>query len=232
MPQTLPNNGWEGISESNHEKYLHTLGNLTITFDNQSLSNKSFAEKKKILAEKSRINLNNRLLEYGHFDEKTIQTRTIEFFDMFVDSYELKYVNEIETEQEVFIYIIYKNITAKAIIEGKSTIVKMGSQAIFSEQDSFQDNLMNIKIDLINKKILVPEGDVFVFTTDYEFSSPSQAAGIIVGYSVNGNEAWKYRSKFQLDYSLNDIKKIMKVDIINTDTLVKFEDLFDDSLIM
>lgn len=45
MPQSLTHH-WINISQSTHEQYLHTLGNLSITLDNQNLSNKSFAEKK------------------------------------------------------------------------------------------------------------------------------------------------------------------------------------------
>lgn len=53
MPQTLGSE-WQHISPAEHEEYLHVLGNLSVTGYNSELSNKSFAEKKKIIREKSK----------------------------------------------------------------------------------------------------------------------------------------------------------------------------------
>ncbi|MEJ2794439.1 DUF262 domain-containing HNH endonuclease family protein [Iodobacter sp. LRB] len=75
LPQNPVPTQWSSISHDDKEKYLHTLGNLTLTFDNQTLSNKPFSEKKIILAEKSRINLNAELLKYNEFNVETIKTR-------------------------------------------------------------------------------------------------------------------------------------------------------------
>ena len=44
MPQTLSAD-WSHIRPEEHEEYLHTLGNLSVTGYNSELSNKSFAEK-------------------------------------------------------------------------------------------------------------------------------------------------------------------------------------------
>jgi hypothetical protein len=86
MPQTL-NGQWSGISEATHQQYLHTLGNLSITFDNQGLSNKGFSEKKRLLAEKSRIRLNQMLLDYEVFDESTIKDRAYKILERFFKGY-------------------------------------------------------------------------------------------------------------------------------------------------
>ena len=61
MPQKLAPGKWSYISLENHERYLHTLGNLTLTFDNQKLGNMGFSEKKQILIERSRIKMNQAL---------------------------------------------------------------------------------------------------------------------------------------------------------------------------
>jgi hypothetical protein len=86
MPQTL-NGQWSSIPEQIHQQYLHTLGNLSITFDNQGLSNKGFSEKKRILAEKSRIRLNRILLEYEVFDELAIKDRAFKILEKFFKGY-------------------------------------------------------------------------------------------------------------------------------------------------
>ncbi|MBQ7576819.1 MAG: DUF262 domain-containing protein [Synergistaceae bacterium] len=49
MPQNLSPEWRRVISSEDHDKFLHTLGNLTITGYNSELSNKSFAEKIKLL---------------------------------------------------------------------------------------------------------------------------------------------------------------------------------------
>jgi hypothetical protein len=89
MPQTL-NGHWSGISDSMHQQYLHTLGNLSITFDNQGLSNKGFSEKKRLLAEKSRIRLNQMLLNYEVFDESAIKNRAYKILEKFFKGYEIE----------------------------------------------------------------------------------------------------------------------------------------------
>ncbi len=86
MPQTL-NGHWSGIPEATHQQYIHTLGNLSITFDNQGLSNKGFSEKKKLLAEKSRIRLNQMLLDYEVFDESAIKDRAHRILEKFFRGY-------------------------------------------------------------------------------------------------------------------------------------------------
>lgn len=89
MPQTL-NGQWSDIPESIHQQYLHTLGNLSITFDNQGLSNKGFSEKKRLLAEKSRIRLNQMLLSYEKFDESAIKKRAGMILEKFFRGYDVK----------------------------------------------------------------------------------------------------------------------------------------------
>jgi len=86
MPQTL-NGQWPGITESIHQQYLHTLGNLSITFDNQGLGNRGFSEKKRFLAEKSRIRLNQILLDYEVFDESAIKDRAFKILERFFKGY-------------------------------------------------------------------------------------------------------------------------------------------------
>lgn len=44
------------------------------------------------------------------------------------------------------------------------------------------------------KEALIDKGVIdenFIFTEDWSFSSPSLAAAIIVGYSINGRLAWR-----------------------------------------
>jgi len=53
---------------------------------------------------------------------------------------------------------------------------------------------LKIRNDLLSKKYVQPLAEGMVFVQDYEFSSPSQAAAVILGYSVNGRVSWKNSS--------------------------------------
>ena len=59
-----------------YSKYLHTLGNLTVTGHNSELGTKSFAEKKKIIDEYGKAKkLNKIILQSPKWDENAIVTR-------------------------------------------------------------------------------------------------------------------------------------------------------------
>ncbi|MDU9769804.1 DUF262 and DUF1524 domain-containing protein [Helicobacter pylori] len=80
MPQTLEEE-WERDLGENfqaiHEKYLHTIGNLTLTGYNSECSNNSFQEKRDMENgfKQSPLRLNQSLKDLESFDEKKIEKR-------------------------------------------------------------------------------------------------------------------------------------------------------------
>ncbi|WQV47758.1 DUF262 and DUF1524 domain-containing protein [Helicobacter pylori] len=86
MPQTL-NPKWEGDLGENfeaiHEKYLHTIGNLTLTGYNSEYSNNSFREKRDMEKgfKQSSLKLNQSLKDLESFDEKEIEKRANDLAD-------------------------------------------------------------------------------------------------------------------------------------------------------
>lgn len=64
--------------EKVHEKYLHNLGNLTLTGYNSELGNKTFEEKKKYILEKNShvVVLNKDVLNQSIWNEETIKARS------------------------------------------------------------------------------------------------------------------------------------------------------------
>jgi Protein of unknown function (DUF1524)/Domain of unknown function (DUF4268) len=84
MPQTSTNNAagksWKAMLGETwletHEKFLHTLGNLTLTGYNPDLSNSSFETKKELLAE-SHLDLNAHFADKPAWNADTIQARTV-----------------------------------------------------------------------------------------------------------------------------------------------------------
>ncbi|ANE55052.1 hypothetical protein AYM39_07575 [Methylomonas sp. DH-1] len=218
MPQSLTGD-WGYISEDVHEKLLHTLGNLSITFDNQELSNKPFFEKKKILESKSRITINKLLLDYETFDESAICARSLKILEMFLKIYGIYNKSEFNKEEnsvdwhendifgDDFSSIRVSLSTNRGIlayakfVQRNKFIVEEGSTASANIQPSLQEALILKREELIAKGVMIPDGDFLVFTKDYEFTSPSQAAGIIKGISSNGKNDWKDH----LGASLNEL---------------------------
>lgn len=66
-----------------HEKYLHTIGNLTLTGYNPELSDKSFLEKRNIVGgfKDSPLRLNSSLAQLEHWNESEIVKRANELAD-------------------------------------------------------------------------------------------------------------------------------------------------------
>ncbi len=86
MPQTL-NLEWERDLGENfqaiHEKYLHTIGNLTLTGYNKEYSNNSFQEKRDMEKgfKQSPLRLNQSLKDLESFGEKEIEKRANDLAD-------------------------------------------------------------------------------------------------------------------------------------------------------
>ncbi|GAA8760774.1 hypothetical protein VN1163_13460 [Helicobacter pylori] len=87
MPQTLTKE-WERDLGENfqeiHDKYLHTIGNLTLTGYNQEYSNKSFQEKRGMEKgfKQSRLMLNESLKNLESFGEEEIKKRANDLADL------------------------------------------------------------------------------------------------------------------------------------------------------
>ncbi|WP_422134431.1 GIY-YIG nuclease family protein [Endozoicomonas sp. ALD040] len=74
--------------------------------------------------------------------------------------------------------------------EGGFTIFQ-GSQAVEQAVDSCPERIIKFRSKLIEKGILALDDSCYIFTEDYEFTSPSAAAAIIRGQSTNGLTAWR-----------------------------------------
>ena len=79
LPQTLTKD-WKNKLGENwqevHEKYLHTLGNLSLTAKNSELSNKDFQSKQEIDFHTSKLKLSFKLGEHENWNEQTILERS------------------------------------------------------------------------------------------------------------------------------------------------------------
>lgn len=84
MPQALTNSWKAKLGDKYqfiHDKYLHNIGNLSLSGDNTQLGNKSFEEKKQILKEQSRLKLNQYFINAANWDEQEINKRADALFE-------------------------------------------------------------------------------------------------------------------------------------------------------
>lgn len=71
-------------------------------------------------------------------------------------------------------------------------VVRRGSTAVIEAVPSIRQYVGSLREDLLQNGILRQRDKQFYeFVQDYEFTSPSAAAGFIVGASINGRDWWK-----------------------------------------
>lgn len=98
---------------------------------------------------------------------------------------------------------IYKMKSKEAIAEGdlidEGFVVYKGSKAIKDTLPSCHKYMIDLRNKLIDTGILSLKGNVYVFTEDYIFSSPSTAGGVVAGCPTNGWKTWKNMNGKNLD---------------------------------
>ena len=103
----------------------------------------------------------------------------------------LQPTNHIELPTNLVFKLHVKNISASATSTNEGIVVLAGSQAAPSIKNSISNGCRTLREKLIKEGILAQSGTKVEFVRDHLFNSPSQAAETIVGYSINGREAWR-----------------------------------------
>lgn len=86
--------------------------------------------------------------------------------------------------------------TGREVADG--FVALKGSLARAEEALSVHDYIREQRQLLQERGVLAPQDGKLVFTQDFRFSSPSTAAGVLVGGSANGRLAWKDASGITL----------------------------------
>lgn len=93
MPQNNQSEDWKNEIGNSYEfvygKYLHTLGNLTLTGFNSELSDKSFLEKKNEYKKSKFILLNEDVINQEHWRENEIRNRALRLSNIIIKLLEL-----------------------------------------------------------------------------------------------------------------------------------------------
>jgi hypothetical protein len=82
-------------------------------------------------------------------------------------------------------------------------VVLKGAKCNKDFTPSSKETVKRLRAKLIEKDILKLENDIYVFTENYIFSSPSSASDIILARSSNGWTEWKNTA----GKTLNEIKR-------------------------
>jgi len=97
------------------------------------------------------------------------------------------------TKKSDLLFCKIKNLKATGRQTDNGLVVLKDSEAVLEERQSTQKYryAANLRQTLLNENIVVKKEDRLVFISDYEFSSPSAAAGVIHGGQANGLTSWK-----------------------------------------
>ena len=82
-------------------------------------------------------------------------------------------------------------ITAQGYESAQGFLVLAGSTAVTAEKPSIHAYLSSLRKQLKQQGVLVGDGERLKLTQDYEFSSSSTAAGVLVGSPISGPQSWK-----------------------------------------
>src|SRR5699024_11056046 len=81
------------------------------------------------------------------------------------------------------------NASGREIAEG--FVVFQGSQGRVEETQSIHQYMRDLRQQLQERGVIAEQNGQLIFLQDYRFSSPSTAAGVLVGGAANGREAWR-----------------------------------------
>jgi hypothetical protein len=91
----------------------------------------------------------------------------------------------------VTLFVKGRGVEAKGWESPGGFEVLKGSEAAREEVPSVPDSIRDMRQALLKHKVIADVGGKLVFQQDYQFSSPSMAAGVILGRSSNGRTEWK-----------------------------------------
>jgi hypothetical protein len=84
-----------------------------------------------------------------------------------------------------------KGIKASGYEDAKGFVVVKGSQLVKAETNTIHQYMSTLRKDFLAQGVIVDQGQHYGFTQDQVFTSPSTAAGVILGRTANGRIEWK-----------------------------------------
>ena len=94
-------------------------------------------------------------------------------------------------ERDLNLILKAKGIQARGYEATGGFVVRADSQAVKNEVASIHTYLSDLRKTLLNQGIFEDKGTVYRLVQDYFFTSPSTAAGTLLGATSNGRTSWK-----------------------------------------
>jgi len=94
-------------------------------------------------------------------------------------------------KQKVFEIKAARGANAKGIPTSSGFVVLKGSEIATSIVNSLTGSFKTLREKIIKEKIIIEDNKKLVFSIDYQFSSPSAAAVMVMGRNANGLIEWK-----------------------------------------
>lgn len=99
--------------------------------------------------------------------------------------------SDFSTQSEPSFQFQGEGYQATAHLRGGAFVVAKDSVARLAEADSLSDSVKAVRAELQEAHVLVAIDFGLRLVQEYEFSSPSQAAQVFCGFSINGRQAWR-----------------------------------------
>ena len=94
------------------------------------------------------------------------------------------------TSEQRLLSFANKKVQAKGYESAQGFVVVAGSTALATESTYIHPYQVTLR-KLLEKGILKADGELLVFTQDYEFTSPSTAGGVVIARPLSGPETWR-----------------------------------------
>jgi len=104
---------------------------------------------------------------------------------------ELVKVSMVKKKKGIFHIKAARGANSKGLPSPNGFIVLKNSEIAITTVNSMQKTLIRIREKLMDNNIVSAKGEKLIFTQDYEFTSPSTAASIVMGRNANGLVEWK-----------------------------------------
>lgn len=133
MPQTLTMDWRKLVTEDEHETWINTLGNLSVTGYNSEMSNKKFSDKVKIIKENSKaVVLNQDVWDQETWTVDQIKARAKRLSKIVVDRYKVKKIDDPDIE--------FEYLTKISIADGYSAVTKKKLVSFTFNGETYRQN--------------------------------------------------------------------------------------------
>ncbi|WP_437872573.1 GIY-YIG nuclease family protein [Sorangium sp. So ce363] len=99
---------------------------------------------------------------------------------------------------EIVLELRWEDARAECVVRDGQFVIRQGSSARVREVESLGDGARALRKNLRDAGVLVPANgnpNLFRFTQEYAFDSPSGAASVVSGTGLNGRVAWKVKNE-------------------------------------